>query len=110
MSLGSMRLRLECDGSPAREYRIEDGNVEVRTPDPEGGSVRRNGKCLVAAYARATEVFTLSAILWSLRLETFIAGICGPRTEYVESCRNGEIPSSTWMRKSRKVRIVCAAD
>ena len=36
MSLGSMRLRLESgDGSPAKEYRIEDGNVEVRTLDPE---------------------------------------------------------------------------
>ncbi len=44
MSLGSMRLRLEsCDGSPAKEYRIEDGNVEVRTLDPEGRSVRRTG-------------------------------------------------------------------
>ena len=31
MSLGSMRLRLESgDGSSAKEYRIEDGNVEVR--------------------------------------------------------------------------------
>jgi hypothetical protein len=44
MSLGSMRLRLESgDGSPAKEYRIEDGNVEVRTLDPGGGSVRRTG-------------------------------------------------------------------
>jgi hypothetical protein len=43
MSLRSMRLRLEsADGSPAKEYRIEDGNVEVRTLDPEGGSHRRN--------------------------------------------------------------------
>jgi hypothetical protein len=34
MSLGSMRLRLESgDDSPAKEYRIEDGNVEVRTLD-----------------------------------------------------------------------------
>src|SRR5216683_3652923 len=24
--------------NPAKEYRIEDGNVEVRTLDPEGGS------------------------------------------------------------------------
>jgi hypothetical protein len=30
MSLGSMRLRLESgDGSSAKEYRIDDGNVEV---------------------------------------------------------------------------------
>ena len=42
MSLGSMRLRLESgNGSPAKEYRIEDGNVEVRTLDPEGGSPGR---------------------------------------------------------------------
>jgi len=44
MSSGSMRLRLESgDGSPVREYRIEDGNVEVRSLDPEDGSVRRTG-------------------------------------------------------------------
>ena len=44
MSLGSMRLRLEsANDSPAKEYRIEDGNVEVRTLDPEGESVRRTG-------------------------------------------------------------------
>ncbi len=44
MSLGSMRLRLESgDGSAAKEYRIEDGNVEGRTLDPEGGSHRRTG-------------------------------------------------------------------
>jgi len=36
-----MRLILESgDGSPVREYRVEDGNVEVRTLDPDGGSVR----------------------------------------------------------------------
>ena len=40
-SLGSTRLRLESgDGSLAKEYRIEDGIVEVRTLDPEVGSVR----------------------------------------------------------------------
>jgi len=39
MSSGSMRLRLEPgNGSPAKEYRIEDRNIEVRTLDPEGGS------------------------------------------------------------------------
>ena len=44
MALRSMRLLLESgDGSPAKEYRIEDGNVEVRTLDPEGGSVRNTG-------------------------------------------------------------------
>jgi hypothetical protein len=44
MSLENVRLRLQSgDGSPATEYRIEDGNVEVRTLDPEGGSVRRTG-------------------------------------------------------------------
>jgi len=44
MSLGSMRLRLESgDGSAAKEYRIEDGNVEGRTLDPEGGSPRHTG-------------------------------------------------------------------
>jgi hypothetical protein len=42
MVLGNMRLRLESgDGSPTNEYRVEDGNVEVRTLDPEGVSVRR---------------------------------------------------------------------
>jgi hypothetical protein len=44
MLLGSMRFRLESgDGSPAKEYRIEDENVEVRALDPEGGSDRRTG-------------------------------------------------------------------
>jgi hypothetical protein len=39
-----VRLRLESgDDSPAKEYRIEDGRVEVRTLDPEGGSVRGTG-------------------------------------------------------------------
>jgi hypothetical protein len=40
----SMRLRLESvDGSPAKEYRIEDGNVEVRTVDRDDGCDRRGG-------------------------------------------------------------------
>jgi len=47
MSLESMRLRLESDdGSPVKEYRIEDGNVEVRSLDPldqVDGSIRRTG-------------------------------------------------------------------
>jgi hypothetical protein len=44
MPLGRMRLRLESgEDSPAKEYRIEDGKVEVRTLDPDGGSVRRTG-------------------------------------------------------------------
>jgi len=44
MVLRSMRLRVESgDGCPAKEYRIEDGSVEVRTLDPEGGSVRQTG-------------------------------------------------------------------
>ena len=44
MALRSMRLLLESgDGSLAKEYRIEDGNVEVRTLDPDGGSVRSTG-------------------------------------------------------------------
>jgi len=44
MLLKNMRLRLEFgDGSPANEYRVEDGNVEVRTLEPEGASVRRIG-------------------------------------------------------------------
>ena len=46
MSLGSVRLGLESgDGSPAKEYRIEDGNVEVRRLDPEGGSEGCPGWC-----------------------------------------------------------------
>jgi hypothetical protein len=45
MSLGSMRLRLESgDGSPEKEYRLENGNVEVRTLDSEGGSNGRTGR------------------------------------------------------------------
>jgi hypothetical protein len=37
----SVRLRLEStDGSQAKEYRVKDGNVEVRTPGPEGRSDR----------------------------------------------------------------------
>ena len=44
MALESMRLLIESgDGSRAKEYRIDDGNVEVRTLDPEGGSVRSTG-------------------------------------------------------------------
>lgn len=40
--LGNMRLRLESgDGSPAREYRIQDGSVEVRMLEPEGVPLRR---------------------------------------------------------------------
>jgi hypothetical protein len=39
-----MRLILESgDGLPVTEYRIKDGNVELRTLDPEGGSVRGAG-------------------------------------------------------------------
>jgi hypothetical protein len=35
MSLESMRLRLESsDDSPAKEFRIEYGNIEVRTLNP----------------------------------------------------------------------------
>lgn len=44
MSLESMRLRLESsDDSPAKEFRIEDGNIEVRTLNPGGGSDRPTG-------------------------------------------------------------------
>jgi hypothetical protein len=44
MESGRMHLRLESgNGSPAKEYRIEDGSVEVRMLDPEGVSVRRAG-------------------------------------------------------------------
>jgi len=44
MELRHMRLRLESgDDSPAKEYRIEDGSVEVRMLDPEGVSVRGIG-------------------------------------------------------------------
>jgi len=51
MKSGNMQLRLETgDGSPAREYRIEDGTVEVRMLDPEGVSVRRVG----SAWRRLT--------------------------------------------------------
>jgi hypothetical protein len=38
MSVGSMRLRLDAeDGTAAREYRIDDGSVEVRNVQPPGG-------------------------------------------------------------------------
>ena len=41
MSSGSMHLRLEArNGSPAKEYRIESGSVEVRTFDCESDYVR----------------------------------------------------------------------
>ena len=41
MSSGSMHLRLEArNGSPAKEYRIESGSVEVRTFDCESDHVR----------------------------------------------------------------------
>ena len=44
MALEILRLRFEPgDGSPAKEYRIEDGNVEVRTIDAESVSVPRAG-------------------------------------------------------------------
>ena len=42
MRLESRRLRLESvDDSPSKEYRIEDGSVEVRTLGPESVSLRR---------------------------------------------------------------------
>jgi len=42
MSLRSMQLRLESgNGSPAKEYRVEGGKVDVRTLDPQGRSDRR---------------------------------------------------------------------
>jgi hypothetical protein len=54
MSLGSMRLRLESgNGSPAKEYRIEDGNVEVRMLDPEDGS-DRSDRCTGSIWSRLT--------------------------------------------------------
>jgi hypothetical protein len=38
MAVRSMRLRLEAeDGTAAREYRIDNGNVEVRNLHPPGG-------------------------------------------------------------------------
>jgi hypothetical protein len=41
MSPRNIRLLLKSgDGPPVKEYRIEDGNVEVKTLD--GGSYRRN--------------------------------------------------------------------
>jgi hypothetical protein len=41
MSSGSMHLRLEGrNGSPAKEYRIERGSVEVRTFDRESDHMR----------------------------------------------------------------------
>ena len=41
MLVESVRFRLEStDGSPAKEYRVQDGNVEVRTLGREGGSDR----------------------------------------------------------------------
>jgi hypothetical protein len=40
MPLGSMQLCLEStNGSPAKEYRIEGANVEVRTLDCESDHV-----------------------------------------------------------------------
>ena len=52
MSLGSMRLRLESgNGSPAKDYRIEDGNVEVRMLDREDGS-DRSDRCTGSIWSR----------------------------------------------------------
>jgi hypothetical protein len=57
-------------------------------------------KHLVAPYARATEYSRRaqyrgrSMARASPRLETFIAGMCGPRTEHVESCREHKSSSS----------------
>jgi hypothetical protein len=54
MSLGKMRLRLESgNGSPAKEYRIEDGNVEVRMLDPEDRS-DRSDLCAGTIWSRLT--------------------------------------------------------
>ena|SRR5580704_9376666 len=40
----SMRLRFESsDGCWAKEYRIEDGRVEVRAADPRAASVQDSG-------------------------------------------------------------------
>jgi len=51
-TLGSVRLCLGSgDDSPRKNTAFEDGNVEVRTLDPEGGSDPRTGRVLVAAYA-----------------------------------------------------------
>ena len=52
MSLGSMRLRLESgNGSPAKDYRIEDANVEVRMLDREDGS-DRSDRCTGSIWSR----------------------------------------------------------
>ena len=41
MLVDNVPFRLDSiDGSPAKEYRVKDGNVEVRTLDPEGSSDR----------------------------------------------------------------------
>lgn len=41
MLVESVPFRLDSiDGSLAKEYRVKDGSVEVRTLDPEGGSDR----------------------------------------------------------------------
>jgi len=41
MFVESLRFRLEStDGSPVKEYRVKDGNVEVRTLGSEGRSDR----------------------------------------------------------------------
>jgi hypothetical protein len=49
-----MRLRLESgNGSPAKEYRFEDGNVEVRMFDPEDGS-DRSDLCTGTIWSRLT--------------------------------------------------------
>src|SRR6266478_568787 len=101
MSLGSMRLRLESgDGSAAKEYRIEDGNVEGRTLDPEGGSPRHTGSVWWRLTPEQLSIHLerkycgRSVARASARLETFIAGMCGPRSEYVESCREHKSSSS----------------
>jgi hypothetical protein len=50
----NLRLRLEtADGFPVKEYRIEDGGVEVRVFDPKGPSDESDWQQLTSDELRA---------------------------------------------------------
>ena len=94
-----MRLRLESgNGSAAKEYRVEDGNVEVRTLDP-GGIASTHWEWMVAPYAEQLSIHVernTGVAQWLERrpLETSVAGMCTSRTEDVESYREHKSSSS----------------
>ena len=84
MSSGSMHLRLEArNGSPAKEYRIESGSVEVRTFDCESDHVRIWSRLTPEQLSTHVKRHTVLA-RWlerQLGLEALTPGLCGPGTK-----------------------------